>query len=189
MRHITKAAAVLAILAMAAAPALAGPGCGAKASSCGAKGAKAKAACSSKTHQASAEKGACTDKIGTCNFVKTLSGGACCPSGTKMMKVEVVETSDGFIAVASANNAHGVKAIQNMAHSGWESMQKAEDVKELCSLCNDFTHLMSNGTKVQIHDTESGVVIVASSPDQNTVKGLHTFVAKIQPSDKAETKS
>ena len=181
MRHLTKAAALLGILALAASPVLAGgPNCGAKASgaSCGAKATQASAGSCGSELQASA--------CGFMSILKAAGGDAgCCASQSafKSLKVDLVQTTDGYMAVATVEPAQ-VKAIQGVVNGGWEQLVTTDSG---CTLCDEMRAFAKSGATVEIYNTSNGAIVVARANEKSVVDGLHAFVTRMQTP--AETQS
>lgn len=178
MRHLMKAVIALGVLALVAGPVMAGPGCCSKAHAT-----KAGSSCSA-AHAMQAG-------AGGCDFIRIMTGGSgCCGSkgeaaAFKTLKVDVVETPDGYMAVASVSDSKAVHAIQRMASKGWESIVKSNGSE--CSHCKEMYALVSQGADVEIYNTSAGAIIVARASEKKVVDGLHAYAAKIRTQANAET--
>lgn len=171
MRHLVRAAFVFGVLGLVAGPVLAGPGCGAMK-------ADAKGGC------AYSHKG---DFAGF-GFSEVLTGGNCCAGKTgeyaaafKTLKVDVLETPDGYMAVASVRDDAQVKTIQRLVGQGWIKVMKSDDVN--CKVCVEMKEFVKNGATIDIYNTSNGAVVVARAADKGIVDGLHAFAAKIRPEE------
>jgi hypothetical protein len=183
MRDVAKIFAVMAAMAMATGPALAGAGCLSGAEARGACGAKAQAGCGAA-------------QAYTCGFSDVLTGGGCCANGAhadlfRATQVDVVETPDGYIAVVSADSEGRVEVLQAMLHQGWEAVQTARDTEKLCPLCKDLRRLVGEGAKVEIQDTSVGALVIVRARSQEVVKELHDYAERLAkaraPGDQAKS--
>jgi hypothetical protein len=156
---------------------MAGPGCASKA------GAKASSSCSA-AHGLKAE-------AGGCGFMQVLMGGSgCCPgkgesAAFQTLKVDIVETPDGYMAVASVSDAKAVEKIQKMANNGWESIVKSKGGD--CGPCKEMYAFVNQGANVEIYNTTAGAIIVARAGEKKVVDGLHAYAAKIRTQASTET--